>query len=85
MKIQRERWVLIRNNKHIFCGRAKAYEFREIEDLRDIAVTTYLSENKAIASFCRSWRRGEELIARGEVKAVKVIETFETVKEQQNG
>jgi hypothetical protein len=85
MKIQRERWVLIRDNEKIFCGRAKAYEFRAIEDLRDIAVTTYLSKNKAIASFIRSWWRGKELIESGEVKAVKVIETFETVKELQNG
>lgn len=83
MKIQRERWVLIRGNEKIFCGRARSYEFRAIEDLRDIAVTTYLSKNKAVASFIRSWWRGKELIESGEVKAVKVLEIFETVKELQ--
>lgn len=76
--IKRERWVLVRGDK-IFCGRAKSYTFRKINDLKNIAITTYLSEKKAIASFIRSWWRGKELIESGEVKAIKVVETFAKV------
>jgi hypothetical protein len=77
MKIQRERFVIITSdNKKIFCGRAKSYEFRKITDLRNIAVTTYESEARARASFIRSWGYGEELLEDNEVKIVKVMETF---------
>lgn len=77
MKIQRERFVVITSdNKKIFCGRAKSYEFREITNLRNIAITTYESEARARASFIRSWRYGEELLEDNKVKIVKVVETF---------
>ena len=77
MKIQRERWVIIRNETEIFCGLAKNYKFKPIDDIGDTAIKTYLGKNKAESSFEKSWGAGRDLIASGEAKAVKVIETIE--------
>ena len=79
MKISRERWVIIRDDTDIFCGLARCYQFKPIDDIGDTAIKTYLSKNKAESSFRKSWHRGEELLENGSVKAVKVIETIEGV------
>jgi hypothetical protein len=79
MKISRERWVIIRNDTEIFCGLARNYEFKPIDDIGNTAIKTYLSKNKAEGSFLKSWYRGKELFKSGQVKAVKVIETIESV------
>ena len=79
MKISRERWVIIRNNTDIFCGLARNYEFKPIDNIGNTAIKTYLGKNKAEASFRQSWYRGKELLESGKVKAVKVIETIESV------
>lgn len=79
MKISRERWVIIRDNTDIFCGLARCYQFKPIDDIGNTAIKTYLGKNKAEASFRKSWHRGEELLENGSVKAVKVIETIESV------
>jgi hypothetical protein len=79
MRISRERWVIIRNDTDIFCGLARNYEFKPIDNIGNTAIKTYLGKNKAEASFRQSWHRGEELLKNGSVKAVKVIETIEGV------
>lgn len=79
MTISRERWVIIRDDTDIFCGLARNYEFKPIDNIGNTAIKTYLSKNKAEASFCKSWYRGEELLKKGSVKAVKVMETIEGV------
>ena len=81
-KIQRERFAIIKpETKEIFCGLARSYEFRKMDCLKDIALKTYVSEKKAIASFISSWWRAEELLESGGVKIVKVLETIEFLDE----
>ena len=51
MKIERKRWVIMRNNRtEIFCGLARNYQFKKISEIGDTAVKTYLSKNKALKS-----------------------------------
>ena len=80
MKIERERWVIIRGN-YIFCGLARHYKFKRIDDLGNTAIKTYLSKGKAESSFVSSWWNGKELLESGEAKAVKVIESMISVEE----
>lgn len=56
MNISRKRWVITRNQgTEIFCGLARAYQFKSVQDIGDTAIKTYLSRNKAIAAFESSW------------------------------
>lgn len=73
MKIIRERWVIIRDDKYIFCGLSRNYTFKLIEDIGGTPIKTYLSENKAISSFNSSWNDKYDGIR---YKAVKVIESI---------
>ena len=77
-KIQRERWALIKpETSEIFCGLARNYQFKKIDNLGDTAIKTYVSEKKAISSFISSWGHAEELLESGKVTIVKVMETVE--------
>jgi hypothetical protein len=73
MKISRERWVIIRNGTDIFCGLARNYQFKPIDNIGDAAIKTYLSEQKAISAFERSWNKRENDV----YTVVKVLETIE--------
>lgn len=76
MKISRKRYVIMRNNrKEIFCGLARNYKFKPVEDIGDAPIKTYLSAKKAISSFESSWWQPDF-----EVEAVEVEETVEIVK-----
>lgn len=76
MKTERKRWVILRNGgKEIFCGLARNYQFKAIQDIGDTAIKTYLSRNKAIASFEASWDSFDDDF----YKAVEVVETIETL------
>ena len=56
MKIERKRYIVTRNNrKEIFCGLARHYQFKIIDDIGDTSIKTYVSKNKARQSFRRSW------------------------------
>lgn len=56
MKIQRRRYVITRNNNtEIFCGLARMYHFKKINEVGDTPIKTYSSEKKAKASFESSW------------------------------
>ena len=73
MKIGRKRWVIVRDNgAEIFCGLARHYQFKPINDIRDTAIKTYLSRNKAIAAFESSWDDFDDI----RYKAVEVTETI---------
>ena len=75
MKIQRRRWVIMRNNRtEIFCGLARNYQFKPVDDVGNTSIKTYRSENTALSSFDSSWRKPNF-----EVEAVEIIETYETV------
>lgn len=74
MKIERKRWVIMRNNRtEIFCGLARHYQFKKVSEIGNTAIKTYLSENKALSSFDSSWWKPDF-----EVEAVKITEVYET-------
>ena len=75
MKIERKRWVIMRNNRsEIFCGLARNYCFKPIDNIGNTAIKTYASEGTALSGFKASWRQIAE-----NVEAVEIIEKFETV------
>ena len=78
--IKRERWVIVKGNE-IFCGLARSYQFKPINDIGNTAIKTYLSKNKAEASFLSSWWNSKKLLESGEAKAIKVVESLEEVEE----
>lgn len=80
MKIERERWVIIKGDE-IFCGLARHYQFKPIDDIGNTAIKTYLSKNKAESSFLSSWWDSKKLLESGEAKAVKVVESLIEVEE----
>ncbi len=74
MKIERKRWVIMRNNRtEIFCGLARHYQFKKVSEIGNTAIKTYLSENKALSSFDSSWWKPDF-----EVEAVEITEVYET-------
>lgn len=59
--IKRKRYVVMRNNRtEIFCGLARNYMFKPVNDIGDTAIKTYLSEKKAKSSFFSSWSNAEK-------------------------
>lgn len=79
MKIQRKRWVIVRDNgTEIFCGLARNYTFKSIDNIGDTAIKTYLSRKKAVAAFESSWCDFDD----NRYKAVEVTETICDVEER---
>lgn len=75
MKIQRKRWVIMRNNRtEIFCGLARNFNFKPIDNIGNTAVKTYRSKSTAINSFEKSWWNIDF-----DYEAVEIIETYEIV------
>ena len=73
MRIERERWVIMRNNRtEIFCGLARNYQFKPVDNIGNTAIKTYRSENTALSSFASSWQ------PEFEVEAVKIKEIYES-------
>lgn len=85
INISRERWVIILRNEKIFCGLARNYKFKPLNKVGDTAIKTYLSENKAMASFFSSWGGGDKLVESGEIRFVKIIESIkERIENERN-
>ena len=75
MRIERRRWVIMRNNRtEIFCGLARNYQFKKVDDIGNTAIKNYLSKNKALSAFDNSWIKPDF-----DVEAVEIIESYETV------
>lgn len=76
IEITRERWIIVRQNEpiEIFCGLARNYKFKPINEIGDTAIKTYLSKSKAESSFVSSWTGGYDLLVQGRARAVKVTE-----------
>lgn len=56
MKIERTRYIITRNDrKEIFCGLARNYNFKEIENIGNTMIKTYATSTKANLSFQSSW------------------------------
>ena len=79
MTIARKRWVIIKEDK-IFCGLARNYKFKPINDIGDTAIKTNTSKKKAESSFESSWSDGEELLKTGQAKAIEVVESLISVE-----
>lgn len=74
MKIERKRWVIMRNNRtEIFCSLTRHNQFKKVSEIRNTAIKTYSSENKALSSFDSSWWKPDF-----EVEAVEITEVCET-------
>lgn len=79
IQIVRTRYVIVRDDNSIFCGLARDYQFKPINDIGDTAIKTYLSEKKAKASFLRSWSNSAEIdFDTGKYKVVEVEERIMT-------
>jgi len=80
--IVRKRYVVVDDRNRIFCGLARHYNFKPIDDVGDTAIKTYLSEKKAKSSFLSSWWDSkEEDFETGKYRVVEVIESIEELKE----
>lgn len=76
MKIQRKRYVVMRNNRtEIWGGCAKNFYFRPIDDVGDFAIKTYRSKKQAESSCSCTY------YINNDIEVVPVIETFESVEE----
>lgn len=71
MKIQRKRYVIMRNNRsEIWCGLAQNYHFKPINDIGDTQIKSYSSEAKAESVIDRWHMRSSEIIP--------ITETYES-------
>jgi len=80
-KIIRKRYVVVNDNNEIFCGLARAYCFKPINDIGDTSLKTYLSANKAKSSFLSSWERSKP--EDFEIGKYRVVEVWESIKESE--
>lgn len=56
MTITRERWVLRTQDGKILVGQRQNYEFRNMSDIKDARIATYMSEKKAMrAAESQGW------------------------------
>jgi hypothetical protein len=63
MNFSRERWVVFRESDNkIFCSSARNYEWRDLEDIGNARVVTYMSEKKALSSASASYGYTKEQI-----------------------
>ena len=63
MKIERLRYVVMRNNRtEIWCGLARHFQFKKIDEVCDTEIKTYRSKKQA-ESGCSSWDRDFEVVA----------------------
>lgn len=68
--VNRERWIIQRTDTNeVFCGVAKHYYFKPIEDIGETCLKTYRSEKQALSAFRSSWS-----YPTFEVRAIKVKE-----------
>ena len=72
MNLSRERWVVFRvADDKVFCGSARNYEWRALEDIGNARIATYTSEKKAISSATTSYGYAPE-----QVRAERVLEMY---------
>ena len=56
MNFVRERWVVFRESDNkIFCGSARNYEWRDLKDIGNVNICTYMSEKKALSAVRSSY------------------------------
>jgi hypothetical protein len=63
MNFSRERWVVFRElDNKIFCGSARNYEWRDLKDIGNANICTYMSEKKALAAARSSYGYEEDQV-----------------------
>lgn len=72
MTIQRPRWILRRADGKILVGQRQNYEFRDVADIKDARIATYMSEKKAMRAM---ESQGWDVNVYG-IYAEKVIESY---------
>lgn len=78
MFIERKRWIIRRKSDgSIMCGSAKNYEFRNIHEIGDAKVCTYMSETKAYFAARASFHYDE-----GQVSVEPVVEIVASYVEE---
>lgn len=61
MKIERKRYVVMRRNRtEIWCGLARQFHFKKIDEIGESAIKTYRTEKQAMT--CSSWDRDFEVV-----------------------
>lgn len=61
MRIERKRYVVMRNNRtEIWGGLARNFSFRSIDNLKDFPIKTYRTARQA--ETCSSWDRNFEVV-----------------------
>ena len=76
--IKRKRFVVMTSDKkRIFCGLARHYMLKDVTDLDDTPIKTYMSEKKAKSSFLSSWwdSKEEDFNPGGKYVVVPVMES----------
>jgi len=56
--INRERYVISRkqgNEIEYFCGLARHYDFKTVEEIGNSSIKTYMTQNKALSAYMSSW------------------------------
>lgn len=70
MNFSRERWVVFRESDNkIFCGNARNYKWKDLKDIGNTNICTYMSEKKAISAACASYGYNKD-----QIRAEKVHE-----------
>lgn len=73
MHFVRERWVVFReSDDKIFCGSARNYEWRDIKDIGNANICTYMSEKKALAAARASYGYKEDQVRAERVNEILV-------------
>lgn len=76
VNINRKRYVVVRDDDSIFCGLARDYQFKKIDDIGDTAIKTYVSAKKAKSSFLQSWGHScENDFVTGKYRVAEVTES----------
>jgi hypothetical protein len=70
MNFSRERWVVFRESDNkIFCGQARNYMWRDLKDIGNANICSYMSEKKALAAVKASYGYDSD-----QVRAERVFE-----------
>lgn len=72
INVERKRYIIVRNDNEILCGLARDFKFKPVDEIKNTAIKTYLSEKMAQASLEKSF---------GNIENCKVIAVTESIKE----
>ena len=77
--IIRDRYIVVRGDREVFCGLARSFHFKNLDEIDKTSIKTYHSENKAKSAVMSSFRLDEEDWENGDYRVIKVKECIFTV------